>query len=88
MKFIEFYHNSTGYVPGTCPPQFDRDHVRPIPVCGSGSVYVLDGRFSMHRCVDIARDLTKKRGFVGFTINKGETFTRSRVIRQFEGIQI
>lgn len=84
MQFAVFFMPSTGYIAGTVPPQFSPDHVRPIPALGSDGVAVFDGRWSKEHCAAVARDIARKRGFIGFTLEAGESFTRSRVIRKLE----
>jgi rRNA maturation protein Nop10 len=87
MRFAQFYHNSTGYIAGSIPPRFSPDHVRPIPACGSDSVMVFDGRYSLRRCVDLARVECKRRGFTGFTIEVGARFADSRIERALETLR-
>lgn len=87
MRYIQFFHNSTGYIAGTTPPQFSPEHVKPIPDCGSDSVLRLDGRFNMSTCVQVAREACRaRRGCVGFTINAGRSYSDSREIRKFEQV--
>lgn len=84
MRYAQFFIMSTGYVPGSIPPRFDAAHVVPIEACGSDGVYILDGRYRLARCVAVARAECKRRGFVGFTIMQGETFSRSHCLRELE----
>jgi len=84
MRFAQFYHDSTGYVPGSIPPRFSADHVKPIPACGSDSVAILDGRHSMIKAASDARRICRARGYKGFTIEAGPSFTRSRIVRPLE----
>lgn len=87
MRYIQFFHNSTGYAAGTTPPQFSPAHVKPIPDCGSDSVLRLDGRYSIDTCARIAREsCRKRRGCVGFTLNTGRSYSDSREIRAFEQV--
>ena len=86
MTYAEFYHLSTGYIAGTIPPQFSDAARKPIPVCGSDSVLKLDGRFSTRTMVRIASEVCRKRGFIGFTLNAGDSFTRSREIRAYQAV--
>lgn len=82
MIYAEFYHESTGWN--------GRDYSGPvklIPACGSDSVAVFDGRWSRAHCVREARDICAKRGRNGFTLNAGESFTRSRETRPLEIIK-
>lgn len=86
MRFATFYKNSTGYVEGNYSgsPRFSPDHVKPIPALGGDGVIVFDGRWSIDHCVDVARNICINRKLVGFTIEQGESFTRSRIIRKLE----
>ena len=83
MRFATFYTLSTGYVAGSIPPRFDGEK-KPIPATGSDSVFILDGRLSLNNCANVARDICRKRSFIGFTIESGETFTCAHVIRKLE----
>lgn len=88
MRYAQFFILSTGYVPGSIPPRFDAAHVAPIEACGSDGVFILDGRYGLSRCADAAREECKRRKkYVGFTIMQGETFSRSRCIREFEAVR-
>lgn len=81
MIFAEFYHESTGWN--------GRDFSGPVklvPACGSDSVAVIDGRLGPARRNALARDICRARGFKGFTINSGESFTRSQSIRHLETV--
>jgi len=42
----------------------------PMPGCGSDSLMQLDGRLSLDSMLRQARELTKKRGGVGFSIGR------------------
>ena len=88
MTYAEFYHNSTGYIPGTIPPRYDMA-LRPlIPVCGSDSVAHLDGRWSLVVAAAMARAICRERKFLGFTINRGASFTQSREVRALERVTL
>ena len=84
MRYVQFFTMSAGYIAGSIPPRFSAAHVTPIEACGSDSVCILDGRYRIARCVAVARAECKRRGFVGFTIMQGETFSRSRCLRELE----
>ena len=86
MRYAQFFTLSTGYVPGSIPPQFRADHVRPIEACGSDGVVYIDGRLGNERALLEARATCKARGFIGFTMNTGRSFSDSRVTRAFEGV--
>jgi len=83
MRFAVFHKLSTGYVAGSIPPRFDGP-AKPIPALGSDGVMRFDGRYSLRHCAALARTACRKRGFIGFTIEHGESFTRSREARPFE----
>ena len=85
MKFATFYKLSTGYVVGSIPPRFDGEK-KPVPALGSDGVAIFDGRFGNTRCADLARDICRKRGFIGFQIEAGSRFTDSHVIRRYESV--
>lgn len=87
MQFATFYKLSLGYVPGSIPPRFSADHVKPIEALGSDGVAVFDGRYGIERCASEARDICRKRGYIGFTLSAGQSFTRSREIRKLEKLE-
>lgn len=78
MIFAEFYHLSTGW---------DGKPKRLIPACGDRAVIILDGRQNRATHVDVARRTARERGYLGFSLHAGETFTRSRVIRDLETLE-
>lgn len=80
MIYAQFYQLSTGYVVGSLPPRFDESAKRPIEAVGSDSVYLMDGRFGRPRMHQTAMDVCKARGFIGYRLFAGESFTRSRPI--------
>ena len=84
MRFAQFWKPSTGYVAGSIPPRFEAEAVRPIEACGSDGVLPIDGRLSLANAASLARDMCKRRGFIGFTIEQGASFSRSHVVRQLE----
>jgi hypothetical protein len=84
MRYAQFFVMSTGYVPDSIPPRFNAANVVPIEACGSDGVHILDGRYGLARCANVARAECKRRGFAGFTIMQGETFSRSRCLRELE----
>jgi hypothetical protein len=80
MLFAQFYQLSTGYVPGSVPPRFDDAYKMPIEACGDRAVIVLDARHSNATNDNIARNECEKRGYIGYQIFRGETFTSSRAV--------
>ena len=53
---------------------------QPIEACGDRSVVILDGRESRYDHNAIAAYECAKRGYIGWQLFKGETFTRSSPI--------
>ncbi len=68
MKYIQFFQRSA----------INRNDI--IEACGDRSVITLDGRYSAQTNNDIAFDECPKRGYVGWQIMQGESFTRSRPV--------
>ena len=83
MRFAVFHKWSTGYVAGSVPPRFDGEK-KPIPALGSDGVAILDARHNLENSAAIARDICRKRGWIGFTIEAGESFSRAWEIRKLE----
>lgn len=86
MRFAQFWHNSTGYIAGSIPPRFSPDHVKPIQACGDRSVIILDARHNVETSAAIARAECRKRGYIGFSLHQGESFTREKMIRNMESV--
>ena len=63
--FAQFWQLSTG-LPLSKP--------EPIHACGDRAVIILDGRNTSDAWHAIAADEAKKRGYIGYTIHKGERF--------------
>lgn len=77
MLYAQFYGYSTGYIPGTIPPQFDPARRELIEGTGDRAVIVLDARV---RSVDngaIAARECKARGYAAWAIFRGDSFSRS-----------
>lgn len=84
MIYAQFYYDSTGYVPGSLPPCFSPEYVKPIEACGSDGVAVLDGRLSLRNLHREALRIGIMRGkFNGYKLMRGETFTRSGPVSEF-----
>ena len=75
MIWSQFFHLSTGYIAGTLPPEFGEPQL--IEACGSGAVFVLDGRNAWHTQHEHAKEVCKRRKYLAYQLYKGETFTRS-----------
>jgi hypothetical protein len=80
MKYCQFKVNSTGYISGTTPPQFSKEHVKPIDMLGSDGVFRLDGRLNIHSMIVASKDrmemLNRFRmgSIVGFDIIQANDF--------------
>lgn len=77
MIYAQCYVLDTGYVPGTIPPDFTGAR-KPTEACGSDGVLVLDGRWSLGRKDACAALYGRRRGFVGYRLYQGRTFTEAR----------
>lgn len=75
MYFACFYQN---------PVNYGQKDLSPIEACGDRAVLILDGRNSAQTHVDIARVECKKRGYIGFTLHMGPSFTRASNVRKLE----
>jgi hypothetical protein len=73
MYFATFYQN---------PINYGQADLSPIEATGDRSVIILDGRETIPTMHDFALSECAKRGYVGFSIHKGDTFTRSTMIRK------
>lgn len=70
MIYAQFYH--LGVISKT-----------PIEACGDRSVIILDGRNSSATWHEIAARECAKRGYIGWRLFRGETFTRSRAVSSY-----
>jgi hypothetical protein len=75
MHFASFYQN---------PVNYGQPDLSPVEACGDRATIILDGRSKPHTHVYIARRECIKRGYVGFTLHMGETFTRASMVRTLE----
>lgn len=84
MLYAQFYQLSTGYIPGTIPPQFGEKKI--IEASGDRSTIIIDARLSLFNKDTIARQECEKRGFIGYSLHKGESFSRSVIIQEFKQV--
>jgi hypothetical protein len=68
--FAEMIQESTGY-----PSYTDKDK-KLIPACGMNSVVYLDGRFTLEKLIESARDHAVKYKYPAFRVCKGATIAR------------
>ena len=85
MRFAQFWKMGTGYILGTIPPEFGTP--KPIEACGSDGVLIIDGRLSLCNAAALAAKVAKERGYIGFSIYQGESFSRSREVVGFKEIK-
>jgi len=84
MKYwATFYQPSTGYVAGSIPPRFDAAKREPIEVCGDRAVLRLDGRLSGDKFHALAADWARRHGFIGYSLQRGEAFSRPQYTSSF-----
>lgn len=82
-RYIQFYCESTGYVKGSIPPNFDGPKY-PIEAVGSDGVFVPDQRLSQASLHALARNIienkrkNKIRDFVGYSIEHSTMFREAR----------
>ena len=69
MKYAQFFQLSSGSSNEIPPRQVPR---YPIEACGSDSVLILDGRHSLLRMHEVARERAKRYGFIGFEIREAQ----------------
>lgn len=80
MKYVQFYQKSTGYIAGSIPPRFSDANIKPIEMCGSDGVYILDGRNNLDNMIlDAEKRLEKMRMIhtyiIGYKIIKAQRFS-------------
>lgn len=72
--YIQFFHNGTGYIPGSQPPRFSQEYIKPVEICGSDGVSYLDMRFGFERMILEANSrletLSRFREVVGLEIRR------------------
>lgn len=79
MIYAQFYQMS---VPG----DWNNFVSKPIEACGDRAVLILDGRNSMPTHQMNAQLIGRQRGYVGYTLNKGDSFTRSKEIQAYRSL--
>lgn len=75
MQFAAFYQH---------PVNYGQADLSPIEACGDRAVIILDGRNRPADHVAIAARECAARGYIGFTLHMGETFTRASMVRPLE----
>ena len=84
---VQFLIKSTRYIAGSIPPQFSKEHVKPIDLLGSDGVKILDGRYSLDTCINVVHEIwgkhLHKNQIIGFEIKHGPNFTNNRVLYRY-----
>lgn len=57
-----------------------------VETCGDRGVIILDGRQCMGVMHDLSAHACKQRGYIGYTIHKGENFSRSQAITKMRWV--
>lgn len=83
MRYAQFFSLSTGYVENSIPPEFREENKRPIEACGSNGVIIIDARIRLIDAGRIASAECTKRGFIGWEIREGRSFSDSRPVGGF-----
>jgi hypothetical protein len=81
-NYIQFWHNSTGW-----NGKDFSGPILPIEACGDRSIIIMDGRVNLMTTIITARVECKKRGYIGFSIYRGESIREMREIRKMETIK-
>lgn len=79
MYYAQFYQMSV-------PNEWNNHESKPIEACGDRAVIILDGRQCVGTMHDLAKHACKVRGYVGYTIHTGESFTRSTPITDYRSV--
>lgn len=62
------------------------DPTKIIEACGDRAVIILDGRGTLESNIAFIREECAKRGYVGYSLYRGDTFTRSMPITAIQRI--
>jgi hypothetical protein len=76
MYFVQFFQESV----------WGPNKGSPIEATGDRSVVVLDGRESLGAQMTFSRAECAKRGYIGFQLFKGDSFSRSTSYTRYESV--
>ena len=80
MTYVQFYNLSvSGY--------WNNHTSEPIEACGDRGVVILDGRESKDSHIAIAESECAKRGYIGYSLHKGDSFSRSVTIKPYKDMR-
>lgn len=74
MRYVQFFTGSA------------IDATQLVEACGSDSVARLDRRHAISTSALIAHSLCRVRGYVGFELREGTTFSKAKVVRKLEKV--
>lgn len=84
--YATFYTMSTGYVEGSCPPEFDDNNRKPIEACGDRSIIIIDGRTTKTNAQEIAKYACIVRGYVGYVLHHGDNIRDMKAIADYQSV--
>lgn len=79
MVFAQFYQLSVAH-------HWNNYKSEPIEACGDRSVIILDGRNSSDTHHKLAQIECIKRGYIGYTLHRGDSFSRSYITAKYKAI--
>ena len=59
----------------------------PIEACGDRAVIILDARTPLRGYLLLVEAVAKERGYIGFTLHRGESFTRSICVHAYTSVE-
>jgi hypothetical protein len=80
-NYIQFWQDSTGWN--------GRDFsgpVVPIEACGDRAIIIMDGRCNLRSAIDTGHTECIKRGYIGFSVYRGDNIRSMREIRKMERV--
>lgn len=78
--YIQLFQMSTGYIPGTIPPQFGKPE--PIEATGDRGIIQVDGRLNESNIVAIALQACRESEYVGYKILRGNSLQQAKPISE------
>lgn len=78
MRFAQFWQMSVNW---------DGKHPsKPIQAVGDRSVIILDARKALHLSEAVARLECRKRGYIGYSMHEGKSFTEEKTVKKYQAI--
>lgn len=79
MIYAQFYQMSVA-------GEWNNHKSEPIEACGDRAVIILDGRNTSTTHHEIAQGECIKRGYIGYSLHSGESFSRSKPISEYKAV--